>query len=402
MGFDFDAVYERRNTNSLKWDFWKERHHGEDELPMWVADMDFKAPEPILKALHDTVDRGFFGYTVEKREDRQVVADWLKRRHGYYPDSDHVEFAPGVVFALTMAVLAYTEPGDAVMISDPVYYPFSSLVRDTNRKLVSNVLVQDAGGHYGIDFDEFERQIKENDVKVYILCSPHNPVGRVWTSDELKRLGDICLSHGVLVLSDEIHADFVFEDNKHIPFASISPEFEQGSVTFTSPSKTFNMAGLQIAEVIAADPAKRSAYKRTRNGSGYAEIPVMGLAAMRAAYTECDGWVDALVSYTHDNVIYMESYIRDRLPELKMTHPEGTYLTWVDFRGMGLSHDELEDLIRNKAKLWLDAGSIFGKPGDGFQRFNVACPRSTVAQAMEQLEKAVRGIRSTPAPSFHK
>ncbi len=389
MRYDFDRVYDRRGTNSLKWDFFKERHHSEDELPLWVADMDFKSPDPIIKALRDTAERGFFGYTSEKNEDKKIVSDWLLRRHGYAPDPDDIIFAPGVVFALTMAVIAFTEKDDAVMISEPVYYPFSALVKDNKRKLVRNVLVKDEAGHYGIDFDAFEKQIIENDVKLYILCSPHNPVGRVWTADELKRIGDICLSHGVIVLSDEIHADFVFEGNKHIPFASIFPEFEQNSLTFTSPSKTFNIAGLQIAEVIIKDGEKKKQYKRTMNNLGYMELGVMGLAAMKVAYTECDEWVDALVSYIYGNITFMENYLSDNIPVLNMTHPEGTYLPWVDFSSLGLSSHELEKLVRDKAKLWLDAGFIFGASGEGFERFNAACPRETLKQALEQLGQAV-------------
>ena len=388
MGYDFDKVYDRRGTNSLKWDFAKERHHSEDEIPLWVADMDFKAPDAVIKALHEAADMGFFGYTQDKREDREIVSEWLYRRHGYRPDPDEILFAPGVVFALTMAVLAYTELNDAVMISEPVYYPFSSLVKDTKRRLVRNVLFHDEKGHYEIDFDSFEKQIMDNDVKAYILCSPHNPVGRVWTLEELTKLGEICLRHGVIVFADEIHADFVFEDNKHIPFASISPEFEQGSVTFTSPSKTFNTAGLQIAEVIAHNKEIRNKIRSTTSGMGYAEVPVTGLAAMKAAYTECDEWVDSLVAYIYGNVTYMENYIKEQIPRLRMTHPEGTYLPWVDFTGLGLKRRELEELIRNKAKLWLDAGYIFGESGEGFQRFNVACPQATLTRAMEQLEKS--------------
>lgn len=388
--YDLDTVYDRRNSNSLKWDFAKERHHSEDELPLWVADMDFRAPEPMLKALHQAADHGFFGYTVEKRADRKIVTDWLYRRHGYAFDPEDVVFAPGVVFALTHAVYAYTDPGDSVMISEPVYYPFGALVRDTGRTLVRNVLSHDETGHYHIDFDIFEKQIRDNNVKAYILCSPHNPVGRVWTREELERIGNICLSYGVTVLSDEIHADFVYEDNRHIPFASISPEFARTSVTFTSPSKTFNTAGLQIAEVLARDSEKREAIRKALNKTGYAEIPVMGLAAIRAAYTECDDWVDEVVSYIHDNIIYMEEYLKERLPMLKMTHPEGTYLPWVDCSGLGLDRKELEELIRNKAKLWLDAGYIFGESGTGYQRFNAACPRKTIEEALSRLERAIK------------
>lgn len=388
MKYDFERVYDRRNTNSLKWDFAAERHHSEDELPLWVADMDFRSPEPVISAVKKTAEGGFFGYTKEKYGDQKTVSDWLFRRHGYAYDPEHIIFAPSVVFALTQAVLALTEPGDAVMISEPVYYPFSSLVRDTGRTLVRNVLIHDDRGHYSIDFEEFERQIRENNVKVYILCSPHNPVGRVWKREELVKAGDICLANGVLVFSDEIHADFVYEDNKHIPFASISKEYDEGSLTFTSPSKTFNIAGLQIAEIIVRDEKLRNAVRRAVNITGYAEVGITGLAAMKAAYTECDDWVDAVVEYIHGNMSFMEDFLSAELPMLRMTHPEGTYLPWIDCTALRLDRKGLEDLVRNKAKLWLDAGYIFGESGTGFQRFNAACPRKTLEEAMERLKRA--------------
>ena len=389
MRYDFDKVYDRKNTNSLKWDFHKERGHDERELPLWVADMDFCSPKPVIDALHETADRGFFGYTVAGYEDKKNVSDYFSRRHRYAPEPEYIVFAPGVCFALTMAVLAFSEENDAVMISEPVYYPFASIVTGVKRKLIRNELKQDKTGRYEIDFALFEQQIKENNVKLYILCSPHNPVGRVWTKEELMRLGEICLAHGVYVLADEIHADFVYEGKKHIPFASISKEFENNSAVFTSPSKTFNMAGLQIAEAVIKDEKKRRRFVGESNRAGYAEVSVMGLNAMRAAYTECDDWVEELVEYIYENILYMEQRIRDGMPLLHMIHPEGTYLPWVDFRGLGLSHSGLDRLIRERAFLWLDAGYIFGRSGEGFERFNVACPRSMLVEALDRLEKAV-------------
>ncbi len=389
MSYDLDKVYERRGTNSLKWDFFEERKHSPDELPLWVADMDFKAADPIIKAVKEAAEKGFFGYTLDKHDDRRIVSEWLLRRHGYGPEPDDIIFAPGVVFALTAAVNALTERDDAVLVSEPVYYPFFSLVRDTGRKLIKNVLVPDDKGHYGFDFDALEKQITDNEVKVYILCSPHNPVGRVWKRDELIKIGEICLKHGVTVFSDEIHADFVYEDNKHIPFASLSEEFEKNSVTFTSPSKTFNMAGLQIAEILAHDPDKRQKIKKALSVTGYAEVPVTGLAAMRAAYTECDGWIEEVRSYIHENILFMEEYLHENIPELKMTHPEGTYLPWVNCKGLGYDKNDLEELIRNKAKLWLDPGYIFGDSGTLYQRFNVACPRSILKEALLRLKNAI-------------
>lgn len=389
MRYDFDKVYDRKNTNSLKWDFHKERGHDERELPLWVADMDFCSPKPVIDALHETADRGFFGYTVAGYEDKKNVSDYFSRRHRYAPEPEYIVFAPGVCFALTMAVLAFSEENDAVMISEPVYYPFASIVTGVKRKLIRNELKQDKTGRYEIDFALFEQQIKENNVKLYILCSPHNPVGRIWTKEELMRLGEICLAHGVYVLADEIHADFVYEGKKHIPFASISKEFENNSAVFTSPSKTFNMAGLQIAEAVIKDEKKRRRFVGESNRAGYAEVSVMGLNAMRAAYTECDDWVEELVEYIYKNILYMEQRIRDRMPLLHMIHPEGTYLPWVDFRELGLSHSGLDRLIRERAFLWLDAGYIFGRSGEGFERFNVACPRSMLVEALDRLEKAV-------------
>jgi len=389
MRYDFDSVYDRKNTNSLKWDFHKERGHDERELPLWVADMDFCSPKPVIDALHETADRGFFGYTVAGYEDKKNVSNYFSRRHRYAPEPEYIVFAPGVCFALTMAVLAFSEENDAVMISEPVYYPFASIVTGVKRKLIRNELKQDKAGRYEIDFALFEQQIKENNVKLYILCSPHNPVGRVWTKEELLRLGEICLAHGVYVLADEIHADFVYEGKRHIPFASISTEFENNSAVFTSPSKTFNMAGLQIAEAVIKDEKKRQRFVGECNRAGYAEVSVMGLNAMRAAYTECDDWVEELVVYIYENILYMEQRIRDRMPLLHMIHPEGTYLPWVDFRALDLSHSGLDRLIRERAFLWLDAGYIFGRSGEGFERFNVACPRSMLVEALDRLEKAV-------------
>ncbi len=389
METEFDKVYDRRNTNSLKWDFAREKHHSEDEIPMWVADMDFKSPEPVCKALKRTAERGFFGYTVDKNEDREIVSEWLKRRHGYAPDPEYIVFSPGVVFAITMAVLAFTERNDAIMISEPVYYPFSSVVKDTNRKLVKNILLKDEEGNYSMDFESFESQIVVNEVKMYLLCSPHNPVGRVWTTEELEKIGRICLDHNVIVISDEIHADFVFEGHKHTPLALMSDKFEKNFITVTSPSKTFNIAGLQIAETIIRDEFMRSKYKGTINNLGYTELPVMGLEAMKAAYTECDDWVDAVNAYIYKNVIHMENFIERELRMLNMTHPEGTYLTWVDFNMLGMNRFKLEELVRNDARLWLDPGFIFGESGAGFERFNLACPRSTLDQALDSLKAAI-------------
>ncbi len=393
MTYDFDTVYDRKNTNSLKWDFAMERHHSEDELPLWVADMDFKTPPQVVKAIKDAAEIGFFGYTEPKPQDKKIVSDWYKRRHGYYPDPESIIFTPGTVFGITTAILAFSNPGDAVMISQPVYYPFSEAVLDNGRKLISHELTKDDKGRYTYDFDSFEKLIKENYVKIYILCSPHNPVGRVWKKEELERIAEITLKYDVLVIADEIHADFIYEENEFVSYASISEEARPNTILATAPSKTFNTAGLQISPIFIFDQGKRRQFRKVLGSEGYSQIDFLALAALRASYTDCDEWVDELVDYIHENILYMEKFIKERLPELKMTHPEGTYLTWVDFSGLGLNDRDLERFIREDAKLWLDAGFIFGKSGEGFERFNLAAPRMIIEDALIRLEKAIAAHR---------
>ena len=394
MTYDFDKVHNRRNTNSLKWDFAVERHHSPDELPMWVADMDFPSPPQVLNALKASVDGGFFGYTDPKDTDKKIVSNWYKRRHGFTPDPDAIVFTPGTVFGLTTAILAFSDPGDAVMISQPVYYPFAEAIRDNDRKAVYHILTHDADGKYSFDLESFEKLIVDNDVKIYILCSPHNPVGRVWRKDELERIAEITLRHNVLVIADEIHADFVYEDNEFLSFPSLSEDVRNNTILCTAPSKTFNTAGLQISPIFIFDTEKKRAYRKKLGALGYSQIDFLALSAMKASYTECDEWVDELVEYVHENILYMERFLEEKLPELKMTHPEGTYLTWVDFSGLGLNVRDLERFIREDAKLWLDAGFIFGKSGEGFERFNLACPRGILEKCLLQLEEAVVRLRS--------
>ena len=392
MAYDFDTVHDRKNTNSLKWDCAVERHHSEDELPLWVADMDFKSPPQIVEALKKASEEAFFGYTEPGAADRKVVSDWYKRRHSFYPDPESIIFTPGTVFGLTTAILAFTAPGDAVMISQPVYYPFSEAVEMNDRKLINHTLKKDEDGRYSYDFESFEKLITDNNVRIYILCSPHNPVGRVWKKEELEKIAEITLKHNVLVIADEIHADFVYEDNEFLSFPSLSDEIRNNTILCTAPSKTFNTAGLQISPIFIFDPEKRRAFKRTLGAEGYSQIDFLALAAMKASYTECDEWVDEVVEYIHENILYFESFIRERLPMLKMTHPEGTYLIWVDFSGLGLTDRDLERFIREDSKLWLDAGFIFGESGSGFERFNLATPRKIVEECLSRLEKAINGL----------
>ena len=386
---DFDMVIDRENTDCLKYDFAVRRGKPENILPLWVADMDFKTSEKILEAIHQRVEHGIFGYTESGEQYFEAVADWMDRRHGWEVKRNWLVKTPGVVFALAMAVKAYSDAGDAVLIQQPVYYPFTEVIEDNGRRVVSNDLVLGEDGRYHIDFEDFERKIEENNIPLFLLCSPHNPVGRVWTEEELIRMGEICLKHNVIVVSDEIHEDFVFGERKHIVFANLKKEFQDISVICTSPAKTFNLAGLQISNIFIPDGKLRRQFKKQIAAAGYSQLNTLGLTACEAAYRYGDDWYEVMLEYVQGNIRFMKEYLERELPQLTMTEPEGTYLVWVDFRQLGLSEAEREQLIVKKANLWLDSGAIFGKAGEGFERFNVACPRVILGKALEQLREAV-------------
>lgn len=386
---DFDKVTERKDTDCLKYDFAVKRGKPEGVLPLWVADMDFKTSQKILDAIEERVQHGIFGYTESREKYFEAVAGWMKRRHNWEVKREWLVKTPGVVFALAMAVRAYTEPKDAVLIQQPVYYPFTEVIEDNKRIVVSNDLVLGEDGKYHIDFEDFERKIVENNIHLFLFCSPHNPVSRVWTEEEVTKIGQICLKHNVIIVSDEIHEDFVFGDRKHYVLANLKKEFEDISVTCTSPAKTFNLAGLQISNIFIPNEKLRLKFKREIAAAGYSQLNTIGLTACEAAYNYGDEWYDAVIKYIAGNIDFMREYIKTELPQLKMTEPEGTYLVWVDFRGLGLSESEREELVVKKANLWLDSGAIFGKTGEGFERFNVSCPRSILKQALEQLKSAM-------------
>lgn len=387
---DFDKVIDRRNTDCLKYDFAVKRGKPEHILPLWVADMDFKTSGKILDAIHERVEHGIFGYTGSGGQYFEAVAGWMKKRHGWDIKRNWLVKTPGVVFALAMAVKAYSKEGEAVLIQQPVYYPFTEVIEDNGRTAVSNDLILGEDGHYHIDFVDFERKIMDHHIPLFLLCSPHNPAGRVWTEEELLRIGEICLKHHVTVVSDEIHEDFVFGERKHLVFANLGKEFEEISVICTSPAKTFNLAGLQISNIFIPDGKLRRQFRKQIAAAGYSQLNTIGLTACEAAYRYGDEWYEAMLEYVQGNIRFMKQYLEKELPQLTMTEPEGTYLVWVDFGRLGLSESELEDLIVNKANLWLDSGAIFGKAGEGFERFNVACPRVTLEKALDQLKEAVR------------
>lgn len=398
---DFDTVVDRRNTYSLKYDFAKRRNMPEDLLPLWVADMDFKTSSYIQEAILKQTEHGIFGYSEVQEEYFEGVRKWMKRHHDWKVDSKWLIKTPGIVYALAMAVQAFTEEGDGVLIQQPVYYPFSEVIIDNGRKPVSNTLVQDEFGRYGIDFEDFERKIVTEKIKLFFLCNPHNPVGRVWSEEELKRLGDICYKCHVVVVSDEIHADFVFRGKHHV-FANLKEEYQEISVVATSPSKTFNVAGLQVSNIFIPNPELKRKFRKQIDASGYSQLNVMGLVATKAAYEHGDEWYDAMHKYVSENITYTKQFIEEKMPDIKVVETEGTYLMWLDFRKLGLSESELEDLIVKKAKLWLDSGRIFGTAGKGFQRINVACPRKTLTEALTRLELAVKNDKIVIANTYNR
>lgn len=388
---DFDRVIERRNTRSLKYDFAAERGMSEDILPMWVADMDFKTSSYIEEALAERVREGVFGYSEVKTPYFEIVRDWMVRRHGWQPQEEWLVKTPGVVTALAMAVKAYTEPGDAVLIQLPVYYPFAEVIEDNGRRVVSNTLYRGEDNRYHMDFVDFEQKIVQNRVKLFLLCNPHNPVGRVWTAEELTQLGDLCMKHGVTVVSDEIHEDFVFQ-GKHQVFAGLKKEYEERCIVCTSPSKTFNLATMVLSNIFIPNRDLRKRFRKQLDAAGISQLGVMGLIACETAYSKGEEWYLAMHAYVRDNIAYVRNYVEQNLPGVRMTEHEGTYLVWLDFSGTGLSETELEDLIVNRAKLWLDGGTMFGECGKGFQRINVACPRGILKEAMKRLEGALKEI----------
>lgn len=381
---NFDQLIDRRGTSCLKYDFAALRGLPEDVLPFWVADMDFQTPEPVRKELMRRVAHGIFGYTDIKEDYCETLAAWLKKRHDFEPDMGKLVLTPGVVFAICTAIRAFTEKGDAVLICPPVYYPFSSAVKSNGRTLVESPLVE-KNGHYEIDFEDFEQKIVRNNVKLFLLCSPHNPVGRVWTREELSRIADICLEHRVTVLADEIHHDFVYPGHKHTVFATLSPETDNIAVTCVSPSKTFNMAGLQISHVFIKNDNLRRRFSQELFNAGYSQPNALGIFAAKAAYGFGEAWLTELLAYLRENVQRTGAFLQRKLPKVRLIEPEGTYLLWLDFSAYGLSDEEMDDIIIHKGKLWLDSGHIFGTGGGGFQRINIACPWSVLEEGLSRL-----------------
>ena len=383
MSYNFDTVVDRHSTGSVKYDL---RH---DLLPLWVADMDFPLPDEILSVIKKRVDHGIFGYTLTTSSYWKALDNWCSREYGYQVKPSEWVTVPGVVYSLSIAIRAVTEPSDAVLIEQPVYYPFSQVVKDNGRNLIVAPLSYE-DGRYTRDLAAFEKAIRENNVKVFILCSPHNPVGRVWTKEELLSVAQICRRYDVTVIADEIHCDFIRPMIKFTSFAMLGEEYKQNLILCTAPSKTFNLAGLQVSNIWVPDPDIRSRFKKQNQANGYNEINVLGMTAAEACYTMGKPWLEELKKYLEGNIAYLRSFLAKNMPEVKLVEPEGTYLLWLDFHGTGLSNAEVKERIEGKAKLWLDHGDIFGAGGELFERINIACPRITLRQAMNQLIEAFK------------
>lgn len=388
---DFDKVIDRRNTRCLKYDFAKRRGMPEDVLPLWVADMDFATSSYIEDALIERAKHGIFGYSEVQTPYFEILENWLKKHHNWDVQEKWLIKTPGVVFALAMAVKAYTEIGEGILIQAPVYYPFYEVIRDNDRKIVENELYLGDDNRYHIDFEDFEDKIISEKVRLFILCSPHNPVGRVWTAEELVKLGDICVKHGVIVVSDEIHADFVFKGRHHV-FASLKKEFENISITCTSPSKTFNLASMMMSNIFIPNHELKRKFRKELDAAGTSQLGIMGLVACEAAYSKGEEWYRSMIEYVRKNIEFTKEYIAENIPDVSMIDIEGTYLVWLDFHRTGLSAEELDRRIIHNAKLWLDSGKIFGKCGEGFQRINVACPRSILKEALDRIKNILKGL----------
>lgn len=391
MRYDFDRVVDRRGTNCVKYDFAEEYHMSEDMIPMWVADMDWQVPVQVQESLEAVVRHGIMGYSDGKDSYFQAVSGWMAAYHNWHVEQEWMVRTPGIVFAVATAVKAFTKEGDGVMIQTPVYYPFGQMIEANGRVVVDNTL-REENGRYTMDFEDMERKLASGHVKLFILCNPHNPVGRVWTGEELRRLGEICLRHGVPIVSDEIHHDFVFPGHKHVVLAGMDERFLDITVTCTAPSKTFNIAGLQASNIFIANPGLRAAFEEEIRKTGYSSLNRMALAACESAYLYGRDWLDQLLVYLKGNLDFARDYISREIPGVKLTEPEGTYLLWLDCRELGLNHEELENLMVKDARLWLDGGKMFGESGCGFQRVNMACPRKILEEALARLAGAVKAL----------
>lgn len=384
MYYDFDEIIPRRNTRSYKWDSTDD----DRVLPLWVADMDFRTAQPVVDALARRVQHGIFGYVRVPDEYYAAVTGWFARRHGWHIEREWIVYTSGVVPALSVIIKALTRPGDGVVVQTPVYNCFFSSIRNNGCRVVTNPLLYEANT-YRIDFDDLERKTADPSVKLMLLCNPHNPAGRVWSRDELRRIGEICRRNGVKVVADEIHCELVYPGHTYTPFASIDESLLQNSITCLSPSKAFNLAGLQIANIVSCDEAVRQAIDRAININEVCDVNPFGIEATIAAYKEGEEWLTQLLDYLKVNYDFMCRFFRTFLPQIPVTKLEGTYLVWTDCRALRLDSDTLQARLLEQAGLWLNSGTMYGAEGEGFVRWNIACPRSVLHEALMRFRSFV-------------
>lgn len=388
MKYNFDEIVDRSHTDSVKLDKMKALFGREDLIPLWVADMDFKSPPAIIDALRARVDHGVFGYTLPSNAYIQSIAGWLKRRHNWQVKTDHINFVPGVVKGFAFAIDEFTRKGDKIIIQPPVYHPFRLVTRSLEREVLNNPLILE-NGRYRMDFDGLLKIASEQQCNMLILCNPHNPGGRVWTSDELKELADICYEHNILVVSDEIHSDMALWDNHHVPFASVSSKAEDNSLTLMAPSKTFNIAGIVSSFAVIPNKAIRDRYRAYLEPRELQQGTLFAFEATRAAYEECDEWLDQMLAYVQENIQFVDDFLKEHIPTIFAMIPEASFLVWLDCRSLNLSQRELIDLFVNKAGLALNDGTIFGSEGKGFMRLNVGTSRKVLEKALNNLKNAL-------------
>lgn len=385
--YNFDYVIERKGTDAVKWGGLTSIYGADDLLPMWVADMDFPSPPEVIKALEQRIRHGVFGYGMATFEFYQSIRNWVQKRYHWSIEDEWIIPSSGVVTALAFAIQALTEEGDAVLIQTPVYPPFNQMIENNNRVVVTNPLLLH-NGKYEIDFDDFEEKLKSG-VKLFILCSPHNPVGRVWTYTELEKMGKLCAKYDVKIVSDEIHADIIFKPNKHRPIANIHPEFEQFVVTCIAPSKTFNIPGLQASVMIIPNPDIREKVQKAQSKVGFHGLNILGRVALAAAYNHGEQWLEDLLVYLQENRDFAMAFIEKDIPNLQVIAPEGTYLMWIDCRRLGLDDEELKKRLVEKGKLALEPGGKYGVEGTGFVRMNIGCPRALLEDGLNRLKTAL-------------
>ncbi|KAF0817199.1 Cystathionine beta-lyase [Bacillus sp. ZZV12-4809] len=384
--FKFHQKISRENTASVKWDMTREVFGRTDVLPMWVADMDFQPPDEVKKAIEERIAHGVYGYTFAPDSTAESIGQWVNKRHDWKILNEWILYSSGVVPSIATAIRAFTKNEDKVLVQSPVYTPFFEMIKQNGRKVVNSQLKLE-NGRYEIDFADFENKLKEG-VKLFLLCNPHNPGGRMWDDEELRKIGELCVKYDCLILSDEIHSDLIYDGKKHYPIASMDPRFADITVTCIAPTKTWNLAGIQASAAIISNKKLRKAFQAEQHKQGFFTLSAFGIIGMEAAYRHGEGWLNSLMDYLAENKRTAAEFIGEHLPGIRLMEPDGTYLLWMDCRGLGLSDAELRKHLLEKGKLALEPGPKYGPGGEGFVRMNIACPHEVLAEGLERLKRA--------------